>query len=211
MRYFTTLLSVLLFSTVAFSQNDPKAKEILDKSAAKFKAYPAVEIDFDFAMENKAESINENHKGKAFMKGNMYKLELMDVVNYYDGKDIYTYMAEVKEVNIKNPNESEEEMLNPAALFDIHNNGFKQKLISNNQGIAYIEMYPTDLKKNFSKIGVWINTANSMIQKVTSFGKDGNNIIITINNLKQPAQLPADSFFKFEPAKFPGVEVIDLR
>ena len=40
MRYFMTLLFVLLAYAV-FAQNDPKAKEILDKAAAKFKAYPA--------------------------------------------------------------------------------------------------------------------------------------------------------------------------
>lgn len=211
MRYFATFLIAMLTCSVAFSQTDTKAKEILDKSAAKFKSYSAAEIDFSFAMENKSENINENHKGKAFMKGNMYKLELMDVTNYYDGKNIYTYMAEVKEVNIKNPNEEEEEMLNPTALFDIHNKGFKQKLVNTTNNIAYIELYPTDLKRNFIKIGIWVNTSNSMIQKVTSFGKDGNNVIITINNIKQSTPVPADSFFKFEPAKFPGVEVIDLR
>lgn len=211
MRYFSTLFSLFLACSAAFAQTDTKAKEILDKAAAKFKTYPAVEIDFNFAMENKAENINENHKGKAFMKKNMYKLELMDVVNYYDGQNIYTYMAEVKEVNIKNPNEEEEEMLNPATLFEIHNKGFKHKLISTDGNTAYIELYPTDLKKNFQKIGVWVNTANSMIQKVTSFGKDGNNIVITINNIKQPATIPADLFFKFDSSKYPGVEVIDLR
>ena len=36
MRYFMTLLFVLLAYAV-FAQNDPKAKEILDKAAAKFK------------------------------------------------------------------------------------------------------------------------------------------------------------------------------
>ena len=50
MRYFMTLLFVLLAYAV-FAQNDPKAKEILDKAAAKFKAYPAAEIDFTLTME----------------------------------------------------------------------------------------------------------------------------------------------------------------
>ena len=45
------------------------------------------------------------HEGKAWMKGNLYKLNVMDVESYYDGKNIYTYMPEVQEVNIKNPNE----------------------------------------------------------------------------------------------------------
>lgn len=209
MRYFTTLLLTCLAFSV-FAQSDPKAKEILDKAAAKFKAYPAAEVDFTFAMENKAENINETHKGKAWMKGNMYKLNLMDVENYYDGKVIYTYMPEVEEVNIKNPGEDEEGFLNPTKLFDIHNQGFRQQLISNTNSVAYIELYPTD-KKNFSKIGIWANPATSSIQKVTSFGKDGNNVIITINGIKQSSPAPADSFFRFDKTKHPGVEVIDMR
>ena len=128
MRYFMTLLFVLLAYAV-FAQNDPKAKEILDKAAAKFKAYPAAEIDFTLTMENPSENIHEMHEGKAWMKGNLYKLNVMDVENYYDGKNIYTYMPEVQEVNIKNPNEEEEEMLNPTTLFDIHNQGFDQFLV----------------------------------------------------------------------------------
>lgn len=209
MRYFTTLLLTVLTISV-FAQNDPKAKEILDKAAAKFKAYSAVEIDFNLAMENKAENINETHTGKAWMKGNLYKLNLMDVENYYDGKIIYTYMPEVQEVNIKNPSDEEEGFLNPATLFDIHNQGFNQKLINNTNGITYIELYPKT-KKNFEKIGIWVNPATSSIQKVTSFGKDGNNVVITINNIKSLTPVPADSFFKFETAKHPGVEVIDMR
>lgn len=211
MRHFITLFLLLLTGITLQAQNDPKAKEILDKSAAKFKAYTAVEVDFNLSMENKAENINENHKGKAWMKGNMYKLNIMDVENYFDGKNIYTYMPEAKEVNIKNPNEEEEEMLNPTKLFDIHNKGFIQKLVSATNGIAYIELTPSDSKRNFKKIGIWVNPTTSTIQKVTSFGKDGNNVIITINNIKQPTSVPDDSFFKFDTQKHSGVEVIDMR
>lgn len=209
MRYLTTLL-LIVFTFSAFAQNDPKAKEILDKAAAKFKAYPAAEVDFTLAMENKAENIKETHEGKAWMKGNLYKLNLMDVENYYDGKVIYTYMPEVEEVNIKNPSDEEEGFLNPASLFDIHNQGFNQKLLSTSNGIAYIELYPKE-KKNVEKIGVWVKTSASSIEKVISFGKDGNNVIISVNNIKSLVPVPADSFFKFDTAKHPEVEIIDMR
>lgn len=211
MRYLTTLLFLFLAALNVDAQNDPKAKEILDKSAAKFKAYPAVEVDFTLAMENKTENINEVHNGKAWMKGNKYKLNLMDVENYFDGQYIYTYMPEANEVNIKNPSDTEEEMLNPAVLFDIHNKGFIQKLISSNKEVAYIELIPTDTKRNYKKVGIWINPTTSMIQKVTSFGKDGNDIIITIKNLQKPATLPTDAFFKFDASKHPGIEIVDMR
>lgn len=209
MRYLTSLLFIFLaFSVLA--QNDPKAKEILDKAAAKFKTYPAAEIEFTMAMENKAENINEIHEGKAWMKGNKYKLNLMDVENYYDGQTIYTYMPEVQEVNVKNPNEEEEGFLNPTTLFDIHNQGFTQKLVSTSNGIAYIELYPV-ARKNFEKIGIWVNPATFSIQKVTSFGKDGNNVVITLKNIKSLNPVPDDKFFQFDNAKHPEVEVIDMR
>lgn len=101
MRHLTTLLLLIITGFSLQAQNDPKAKEILDRSATKFKSYKAVEVDFNLSMENKAEDIHEDHKGQAWMKGNLYKLNLMEVENYYDGKNIYTYMPEANEVNIK--------------------------------------------------------------------------------------------------------------
>lgn len=192
------------------AQSDPKAKEILDKVAAKVKAYPAVEVVFTLTMENKVENIRETHDGKAWMKGNMYKVKLMDTENYYDGKVIYNYLPEVQEVNIKNPEEEEENFLNPTTMFDIHNQNFNQKLLGTENGITYIELYPKE-KKNIEKIGIWVNPATSSVQKVTSFEAEGNTVTITITSLKSMQSVPGDDFFKFDTAKHPEVEVIDMR
>lgn len=208
MRHLLTLIFLLPVLTLA-AQNE--AKTILDKSAAKIKNWPAMEIAFSLTMENKTEGIHEKHEGKAYMKGSLYRIDVMDVINYFDGENIYTYMPEVQEVNIKDPSEEEDEMLNPAKIFDIHNTGFKQNLVSEDNGTAYIELYPEDLKKNFSKIGIWVQIAASEIQKVVTFGKDGTNLIIEVQSIKQPAPVPADSFFKFDPSKHPDVEVVDMR
>lgn len=210
MRYFTTLLlAALAFGATA--QNDTKAKEILDRAAAKFKAYPAAEITFTLSMENNAEDIHETHPGKAWMKGNLYRLDLMDTENYYDGNAIYTYMPDVKEVNIKNPGEEEEGFLNPTTLFDIHNQGFDQKLLSSaGSATAHIELYPTE-DRNFEKIGIWVNPGTNEILKVISFGKDGNQVIIEIRSVKSLNPVPSDSFFKFNPSEHADVEVVDMR
>ncbi len=209
MKHFTTLLFTLI-TLAAAAQGTPQAKEILDKAAAKVKALPAAEVIFTLSMENPEEGIEETHNGHAWMKGNLYRLDLMDVENYYDGEVIYTYMPDVQEVNIKNPSDEEEGFLNPATLFDIHNQGFTQKLVSHTGGIAYIELTPTE-EKGFSKIGIWVNTADSSIRKVTSFGKDGNQITISITRITPPSPLPSDAFFRFDTAAHPDVEVIDLR
>jgi outer membrane lipoprotein-sorting protein len=200
-----------LASTAAIAQTETKAQAILDKTVNKIKSHPAVEVLFDLTMENKAENIHESHAGKAYMKENMYRIEVMDVINYFDGKVIYTYMPEVEEVNIKNPEEEQEDFLNPTILFDIHNQKFTQKLVEEKGGKAYIELTPKTPHKQIKMIGVWINTTANAVEKVTSFGKDDNDIIITIKSLKAPSNALDEQFFRFDAKAHPEVEVIDLR
>lgn len=211
MKYILTLMILALSGTFLFAQTDNKAKTILDKAVENIKSYPALEITFDLTMINKAENIKESHHGKAFMKDKMYKIDVMDVTNYFDGEVIYTYMPESEEVNIKNPDNNEEEMLNPTILFDIHNQKFNQKLVEEKDGKAYIELTPKTAHKQISKIGVWINTKTNTVEKVTSFGKDGNDIEITIKELKKPATELDVKFFRFDKEAHPEVEIIDLR
>lgn len=211
MKYTLTLLILALCGSLAFAQTDEKAKAILDKTVGQIKSYPAVEIVFDLSMINKAENIKETHHGKAYMKDKMYRIDVMDVINYFDGEVIYTYMPDQEEVNIKNPDENEDEMLNPSILFDIHNQKFTQKLVEDKDGKAYIELTPKQTHKQIFKIGVWVNTKTNMVEKVTSFGKDGNDVVITIKSLKEPEQELDINFFRFDKEAHPEVDIIDLR
>ena len=200
MKYILTFMVLALCGSLAIAQTDAKAKAILDKTVEHIKSYPAVEIVFDLSMINKAEDINETHHGKAYMKDKMYRIDVMDVVNYFDGEVIYTYMPDQEEVNIKNPEENEDEMLK-----------FTQKLVEDKDGKAYIELTPKQTHKQISKIGVWINTKTNMVEKVTSFGKDGNDVVITIKSLKKPEKELDVTFFRFDKEAHPEVDVIDLR
>ena len=92
MKYILTFMILALCGTFASAQTDEKAKAILDKTVGQIKSYPAVEIVFDLSMINKEENIQETHPGKAYMKDNMYRIDVMDVINYFDGEVIYTYM-----------------------------------------------------------------------------------------------------------------------
>lgn len=211
MKYVLTFMIMALCGSLAFAQTNEKAKTILDKTVEQIKSYPAVEIIFDLSMINKEENIQETHHGKAYMKDKMYRIDVMDVINYFDGEVIYTYMPDQEEVNIKNPDENEEEMLNPSILFDIHNQKFTQKLVEDKDDKAYIELTPKKEHKQISKIGVWINTKTNMVDKVTSFGKDGNDVVITIKSLKKPDKELDVTFFRFDKEAHPEVDIIDLR
>lgn len=211
MRHILTILACALLAFPAAAQTDSAAKSILDKAVAAIKAYPAVEVTFDLSMINEAENIKETHAGKAYMKGQMYRIDVMDTENYFDGEFIYTYMPDAGEVNIKLPEEEEEEMLNPTILFDLHNQKFDQRLVEEKEGKAYIELTPKTEHHQIAKIGVLVNTKTNQVEEVTSFGKDGNNVVISIKSLKKPDKELSDDFFRFDTAAHPDVEVVDLR
>ena len=211
MKRFLILMACVWGMTPAFAQADGKAKELLDKAVAAVRAYPALEVVFDLEMVNDAEGIRELHHGKAYMRDSLYRVDVMDTENYFDGELIYTYMPEAGEVNIKYPEEDEEEMLNPTILFDIHNERFDQRLVEEKDGRAYVELTPKEEHHQIAKIGVWVDTKANRVEEVTSFGKDGNNVVVTIKSLKKPDKELADSFFKFDTEAHPDVEVVDLR
>ena len=56
-----------------------------------------------------------------------------------------------------------------------------------------------------------MNTKTNQVEEVTSFGKDGNNVVISIKSLKKPDKELSDDFFRFDTAAHPDVEVVDLR
>ena len=207
----------LLFSLIFFckfslaqAQTSQTAGDLLDEIANKFKGYKSVKIDFTFSMVNEEENIKDTQKGEAWMKGNMYKLNLMGAENYYDGAVIYTYMADVQEVTVKNPSEEEENLLNPTELFSIHKKGFTQKIIQTTTSQTSIELTPIK-EGNFKYIRVWVNPQKLSIDKVIAYGIDGNNIEVQIESLKEITPTLVDSFFKFDAKNNPEVTVIDMR
>ena len=160
MKFILTTL-ILLSSVGAWAQED--AKSLLDKAAKKIKEYKAIEILFDVTMENKEENINESHSGKAFMKGNMYRLNVMGVESYFDGEAIYSYMPDVEEVNIKDTSDEDEEFLNPASIFEIHNTGFKQSIQKKEGNYTDIDLIPAKDGKSFAQIVIKIIPDNNTI------------------------------------------------
>jgi outer membrane lipoprotein-sorting protein len=204
-------LTLAMASVTASARTDDRTRAILDRAVNRIKGFAAVEVVFELAMENKAERVREAHEGRAFMKGNMYRVEVMDVVSYFDGQTLYSYMPEVQEVNVSVPGEEEGELMNPTILFDVHDERFEQRLVEERDGHAVIELTPRTPHKQVRVVEARVNVTTNQVERVTSFGKDGNDIVITIKSLKEAGEGLDAAFFRFDEAAHPEVEVIDLR
>jgi len=212
-----SLLSFILFNSFAqddYEQNTKKAKEILDKVSAKTKSYNTISADFTFSMENLQEEISETNEGKILIKGDKYKVTLMGVDTYFDGKTIYTFLKEAEEVNITEPDPEDEETLNPATIFTIYDKGFKYRYVGegteNGKTFYEIDLYPENRDKPYSRIKLRVLKDELTLYSLRQVGKDGNNYTVVVNSMKTNIPLD-DSDFVFDPAKYPDVDVIDMR
>lgn len=209
----TFLLILMVISTQA--QQDPKAKTILDALSNKTKSYSSIRAQFTIGLENSRDNVKEEFSGSIVMKGEKYKLSAMGSETYFDGKTIWTYLAEVGEVYISSPEDNENSVLgNPSKLFTIYQEDFKFRYIADvtkgGKKLAEIDLYPNDLKQQFSRIKLFIDKDRLQIDSAMVFGKDGNTYVFVVNTFQTNISVK-DSDFVFDPTAYKNVEVIDMR
>ncbi|MCL3779310.1 outer membrane lipoprotein carrier protein LolA [Prolixibacteraceae bacterium JC049] len=210
MKYWLIILVLCGAFINAQAQKDPKAKVVLDKVANATKSFSSMDIAFSFALTNEEEGLNDEYEGKVQVKGLKYKLSMMGAETYFDGKAIYTYLPDAGEVNIDNPSESMEQMLNPSKLFTIYEEGFDYKWLKKEGANTIVELIPTTDERNFKKVILTINEAKKQLVGAKLFSKDGNTYIITVKSFTSNKAYD-DTYFTFDTKKHADVYVNDMR
>lgn len=207
------LIFSLLLSYSTFAQYDPKALQILEAMSNKYKNIAAFEANIAYTLTNEVEKVNEEFKGKITVKGDKFRLALPEQEVINNGSTIWTYLPEAKEVNVDNYDPSSEDV-NPSKIYDIYKKGFKYLYLQDRTeaGVVCeeIDLVPEKKDAQFFKIKMLINKKDKSIQSWTMFDKGGNKYKYTIAKFNPNVKVE-DSFFSFDPKKYPGVEVIDLR
>jgi outer membrane lipoprotein-sorting protein len=211
----TSILAVLLltFVKVTFAQYDPKALSILDAMSKKYKSIPAFEANIAYTLINETEKLNEEFKGKIVVKGDKYKLLLPEQEVINNGTTLWTYLPEAKEVNIDNYDPNSDD-LNPSKFYEIYKKGFKYLYLEDKTegGVMceVVDLVPEKKDTQYFKVRMNIVKKDKSIQSWTMFDKSGNQYKYSITKFTPNASL-TDAAFTFDPKKYPGVEVIDLR
>ena len=193
--------------------NEPKAKEIIQKSVAKSKTYKSYKVDFKYTLENKMDSVKTVQTGSIYLKEGKFKLSLGDQVIISDNKTVWIYLKNANEVqmNTYNPDELE---INPNDIFIMWEKGYKSGYVGeqnlNGKVVDLIELTPIDKTVDFFKVKLYINRLTRMIDKMQTYYKNSNIVTFDIKNFT-PNIVLGDGFFKFDPSKYPGIQVIDLR
>jgi outer membrane lipoprotein carrier protein len=208
---------ILLMMTSALLMNaqiDPEASALLKKVSAKYKAYTSSKTDYSIKIHFAEAKTDIVKKGTLYLKGAKFKMQIDEVISTCDGKNIWNYLPNEKQVQISVYDKADGN-ISPEKFFTLWEKDYiyriKEKKTVNGKNTAVIEMSPTTKKNGgIFKIDVTINTSTNELMSFLIYEKNGTRTTYTINTTTPNISL-AETFFTFDAKQFPGVEVVDLR
>ena len=206
MKYYFCYMLLLISAFTGRAQEDPGA--ILDKVSALMQSYNTIQADFSFSLENKDADIYDTYEGSLVMQAEKFRLSIMGMLAFSDGKTMWVYMEEFNEANIMDPAESD--FFNPKTIFNIYKEDYKLRYLGKENGLNRVELIPLEENENYKLLILNTDPLKNQIKEVFYEGLDGNNYIIKIKNMLTDIQVD-DRFFIFDKSKYPGVEVYDMR
>ncbi|MBK9291207.1 MAG: outer membrane lipoprotein carrier protein LolA [Bacteroidetes bacterium] len=206
---------MLLFGAIFQVQQlmaQKNADQLLNAVIDKTRNTPNLKIDFTYQMINTRAGINEKKNGTLFLNGDAYKVLIDGQTIVSDGKTVWTYLPESNEVMVSNAGQGDE-ALSPTNLLTTYAKDYKASFGSDKdnqaKGLKTIEL-KAQAGSKFPKVIVGVREAAEQLSRLVIFDNGGNQFIYDLSRMTPNATLPRN-FFTFNPADYPGIDVVDMR
>ena len=208
----TIIVILMLLSGVIVAQNDKDAEKLLEDVINHTSSYKNFKANLSYTMVNDEMGIDEKKTGVIFVAGDSYRIEMEGQVIISDGITIWTFLEDSEEVMVSSVEDSEES-ISPTQILSKYTDSYKAKFGTDkkykNSNIKEICLRPND-KNSFEKLSVIVNSNKLSLESFSVYDANGNVFTYHIINLQADIELPLDTF-TFDYAKYPDVEVIDMR
>lgn len=205
--------TILVFSSLCFSQNDARAEEILNGVNNTYKKMKSFQADFVHTQSDASDKpLGEKITGTIAVKGNKYRIKTGGQEVFNNTKKVWTYLKSENEVTVEDfkPDEGD---LNPAEIYKMYQKNFKYNFIeeirNGNEVLDVVDLTPTDRKRNFFKIRLTIGQKSRLVKSWKIFEKSGRRYDYSVANFKQDLNLD-DKYFEFDKKQYPNVEIVEL-
>lgn len=209
-------LTSMLFLAVMLPSQAQNSQTILDELSKKAKDYQNVFATYSSRLIDKANDIDLKQAGEVYVEGEKYHLELGDYVMITDGETLWTYEKATNDCYVDYLEDvSGDEAITPSKMFTVweqdFKNEYKQTVQENGKALYWINLYPLDPEeKPYHTIQLYIDKAKMEVVRIVVKGRDGNDVIYTLDTFKPNTSMP-EGVFRFNPKKHPGVNLIDNR
>lgn len=199
------IITLFFMAFLGHSQDNDKAKALLNEVSAKVKSYNNIAIDFKYALENSSENINQVTRGDVTIEGDKYVLNVLGVTRIFDGKTLYTISPEDEEVTISSENTEDENTVSPSKMLSFYKDGYTyaMDIVQDVKGrkIQYVKLNPIDTNSEIKQVLLGIDAKTKHIYNLIEIGKNGTKTTLTVNSLKTNEPI-SKSLFKFDKNKY---------
>lgn len=195
-----------LFTVQAVSAQN-NADAIIRVLVDQIKSHKNVEMTFNYQLNSKGRKLENSEKGHAWLQGESYKIEMTEQQTISNGKTIWSYLIDEKEVMISDASEGVDNT--PLKLLTSLDKNYAASLTSiDSQGIAKIELANAD--GQYKRITLRIDTKKTELKSADIYLDEDNKLVINVEEMKFDQNLD-DKFFTFDTKKHPLVDIIDMR
>jgi outer membrane lipoprotein-sorting protein len=204
-----------LFTQQSEIIQDPDARSVLDRASAIAKSTKSIQADFELVIEDRKEKTTNRSTGNLVIKHEKYKINASGSTVFFNGKTMWTFIADNNEVTISEPDNNNNDFLsNPAKIFTLYNRDFKYRYVRETtlKGLKFheIDLYPNNLNQPYSRIKIFVGFKSELPEIISSIGKDGVDYTVNLGNIQLDKEI-SDAVFTFDPSRFKKVDVIDMR
>ena len=212
MKVIVAATLTLGFATWGWAQD---ANALLSKLSEQAKSYGSIEATYTSTMVDKVSDFEATQSGTIYVDGSKYSLDIGDYLIISDGVTIWTYEPAVNDCYVDDAEMMAEDGMDPSKLFTIWEDDFKNEwkgtATVNGEELTQINLYPlAGDDKPFHTIKLYISEKDLELRRAIVKGREGTDVTYDVGSFKPQAEVPTNTF-TFDPAKFPGVNIVDNR
>ena len=197
-------LFLLFGAQTVTAQNN--AETLIRLLVNQVKSHKNVEMQFTYQISPDEKTLIEGEKGKAWLQGEAFKIEMADQQTISDGKTLWSYLIDDEEVMVSNATEGEDNT--PLKLLTSLDKNYIASLTGiDAQGMATIEL--ANPKGQYKRVTLKINATKAEIKSADIYMEDGSKVSVNVDVMKIDQELD-DKFFTFDEKAHPNVDVIDM-
>lgn len=207
-KLYACFLSLLCFTAMGFSQNDPAAKKVLDAVGAKVKSAKGITANCTLSSFTSKGKPNGSRSLSLLMKGEKYAVKQGKTEILCDGLNVYTFDGD-KTITKSSVADGTQTLSPQKLLAGAYDKDFNYHLLPSKGSFYEIEMKPIDNRKNFQQVNLFIDKAKNIFSKARIVDKSNNITELKITNINLNASVD-DSKLIFNKNKYPkDVEILD--
>ncbi len=200
------ILFTLLLCCALTALADKSSDQLLKSLVTEFRSAKSIQ------MAVRITNLQGSTSGTIIIQGDKFYFNTTVLRSWFDGKTQWSYVPEMKEVNITTPEAQELNTSNPYSFVSNYSAVYNStSLKSTDKNTSVVKLTPKKKNGDIREMVISINNLTRMISKIVIVDANGMSSTIVISDCKKGVSYPASTFTFSRNLVPKGTKIIDLR